>query len=168
MQLISTVICIVLLMIVFVFDIRHRAIPLYILFLAAGSALWRLLASVDLRPALFFAGMNLLGCLSILLFAFLTLFLLKRSVFNPLTGHIGAGDLLFFPVLCLSFSPVNFIVFFVFALALMLVLKPLLFRASDQLPLAGVVAIIMAVILVVSELFAIDLYSDALVLNFVL
>ncbi len=164
---ITTIVLIGLLLAIVVYDFKHMAIPLYVLLLAVITALIRLLLLNSVKPALSFLGINLLGCASIVLFSFIALFLLRKKVFNPLISHIGAGDLLFFPVLCASFSPLNFILFFVMALALVLVIKPVFFRLQGAFPLAGSMAVLFAAVLVVTEIMAFNLFNDNAVIHFI-
>lgn len=165
---IITIILIGLLLVIVVCDFKHLTIPLYVLLLTIMTAIIRLLLLNTLIPALSIAWINLLGCSAIILFAFLTLFLLRRKLFNPFKSHIGIGDIVFFPVLCFSFSPFNFIIFFVLALAIVLVLKPLLFRNKHEFPLAGGISALLAVILILSEIMTFNLYSDNAVINFII
>jgi len=168
MQLIATIVFIILLLTVVVCDFKYMAIPLYLLLLTIIAAMIRLFLSNAFKPALLFTGINMLGCSAIILFSVLTLFLLKKKLFNPLHTHIGAGDLMIFPVLCVSFSPLNFLFFFVLTLALTIFIKPVFFRKTKTLPLAGCVSFFLVIVLIASELLAFDVYNDNDVLRFIL
>ena len=72
----------------------------------------------------------------------LFLWLRHKKRVNPLAGYFGLGDLLFWVLLAVGFSPVNFMCFHVGSLVLALLLHKLLARykaygGSNKIPLAG-------------------------------
>lgn len=106
------------------------------------------------------------------LFMGLQLFLLNiyfsiknRRWINLFENYLGIGDLVFFLPLCLLFSPVNFILFFIASLSLTL-LGYLVYQISfpdnkvQTIPLAGAMAIVLIFVLLVSLYFGIALNQD--------
>ena len=107
-------------------------------------------------------------------FFLLTIYIsIKNKKLTDLTkGYLGLGDILFLLVLCLFFSPVNYIVFYLFSLIIILAVYLLynIFKRSkqrtlfkQQIPLAGSIAIVL-IILVVYKLVVsrIEFYTDIL------
>ena len=114
------------------------------------------------------AAVNMLGTILVLLVSCIILFVLKGRVFNPLNSLIGAGDLLFLPVLCISFSPVNYWVFFVVSLLLIVIFR-LIYKAPGRyLPLAGIQSVILVIALILTEVASISLFDDQPILNLIL
>jgi hypothetical protein len=124
-----------------------------------------MLLRTSVQSALVMAGLNLLGCTMILLMAVLTIFLYRRRIENPIDNLIGTGDLLFLPVLCFSFSPVNFIVFFIISLGVILCVRSVFFRAQRSFPLAGGLSLMLVVATVFSLIGTINIIDDQLLLN---
>jgi len=76
---------------------------------------------------------------------------------------------LFFVVMCLAFSPANFIVFYIssitFTLVGFLIYKQIVKNASVEIPLAGAQALAMIVLLVMSNFTQLNFYSDDYLLS---
>ncbi len=94
---------------------------------------------------------------------FLTLYMSiknKRPV-NILNEYIGLGDVLFFVVLCTAFSPINFILFYLLSTIITLILaigyRTLSKKELSEIPLAGAMASILMVLMVIPQL---DFYDD--------
>lgn len=77
----------------------------------------------------------------------------KNKVVNIVDTYIGAGDILFYVVIAAAFSPFNFIVFCSVGMILT-ILGVLLFnlfkQSSKELPLAGSMATMMMVLMIVN------------------
>ncbi len=97
----------------------------------------------------------------------------NKKIVNILHQHIGLGDLLFFVVLCLAFSPGNFIIFYIFSLIATLVgcilyIKVFSKKMMDEIPLAGGMASILVIVLLVNKMVIhMNLYDDTNLLNIV-
>ena len=67
--------------------------------------------------------------------------------------HLGAGDILFFIILCLFFSPVNFLLFYIGSLLFTVIVVLLLKRSYvgiAVIPLAGIQSGLLAVLIILS------------------
>lgn len=149
-------------------DFRNRSVPLVLLLITLTLAFLHLLLSNSVKTGLLYAGINLSGCALMLGTAMVLLFVLKRKLFNPVDHYLGSGDLLFFPVICFSFSPVNFLFFFIVSLALALLAKPIFFRKSDTFPLAGGQAFFLLLLIVLSVTTKLDMFNDSFLLSHLL
>lgn len=162
--MIFTALLIGILAAVIFYDFRYRAVPLVVLLFTLIIAFIRLLWINNVRTGLMYAGINLFGCLLLLGMTVLFLFMLKGKLFNPVNRYLGAGDLFFFPVICFSFSPVNFLFFFMFSLMMILILKPIIFRKSHTIPLAGMQAVFLVLLITISGLIRLNLFNDVFLL----
>jgi len=110
----------------------------------------------------------------VLCFQFLGIFVFlwwrhKKTV-NPLAGYFGLGDLLFWLLLAVGFSPVNFLFFHISSLILALTLHALLakhkaYGPGKRVPLAGFQALFYIFVLFMPYVFpAFGRYNDAALL----
>jgi hypothetical protein len=162
----SILLIIVLLFIVY-FDFRYMAVPMYVLILALLISVARLIFKTNLNTALSIAGINLMGCSIIILMSFLILFILRSSVFNPINSVLGAGDIVFLPVICSSLSPFNFIVFFIISLVVILGLKSLIYRSGKVFPLAGGLSFLLILTLISARIAAVNLFDDGFLIHLI-
>ena len=64
----------------------------------------------------------------------------RRLAFSKIKGSVGLGDLLMLPVFIVSFSPVNFIFFFIVSIVIALVgsiIQGVIRKGINTIPLAG-------------------------------
>jgi hypothetical protein len=148
-------------------DFRRLAIPLYVLTALTGFVVVRLFLKNTAADAMHFAGLNLLFSVAVISFAFLVFMLIRRQFSNPVNTVIGSGDLVFFFILCLCFSPLNFIAFFITSFAFVLLLRLVYPRYSKGMPLAGGQALLLSMVLLASEITRTNLFSDRLLLNLI-
>jgi hypothetical protein len=160
-----TLLLLISLLFVAYYDFRYMAVPLLLLICTVIISFLRLILLNNYKQGLLFAGVNITGCLVIVLLSFLVMFIVRLKVFNPLNVLLGTGDLVFFPAICFSFSPVNFVLFFISSLAAMLVIKPILFRSKPNFPLAGGISIIMFIAILAGMIVPFSLYNDTYILN---
>ena len=149
-------------------DLRSMTIPLYLLISVLVAAGIRSVLINQSRMAAGMAFINLSGTLLVLLISYIILFLLKKKIFNPFNRLIGTGDLLFLPALCISFSPVNYLVFFIISLLLILVFRLISGTSGRFIPLAGMQSVFLACALLITEFFPFSSYNDLPLLNLIL
>jgi hypothetical protein len=165
---ILTILLLITLILVIYYDFRYMAVPIVLLLCTGVLSFIRLFRINPVNTGLHFAAINVTGCLGVILFSFLVLFIIRLRVFNPLNVLIGTGDLLFFPAVCFSFSPVNFIVFFILSLAILLLVKSFFLRSRAGFPLAGGISALMFVVLLSGILIPVNLYNDGLMIKMLL
>ena len=88
----------------------------------------------------------------------------ELKLVNISKGYLGLGDILFLLNLCLIFSPINFIVFYLGTLILVIILF-LLCRIArlgsfEKIPLAGIQALCLLVLLLVTKVKTVSLTDD--------
>ncbi|KIO75756.1 hypothetical protein TH53_18725 [Pedobacter lusitanus] len=87
-----------------------------------------------------------------------------RKTVNLTNGYLGWGDILFLLAICFYLSPVNYIVFYVVSLVVSIVyaLFTRLLSEKEELtiPLAGIQALIFALILIVERSARLNFYGD--------
>lgn len=95
----------------------------------------------------------------------------KRKLTNIINKYIGLGDILFFLVLCVGFSPVNFIIFIVSGLILTIICFSIYGIASKKkeyrIPLAGMLAVFLCVVFIIKKINpGLDLFNDATIISY--
>ncbi len=159
------------LLFVFYQDLRYRAV--YWLAFPPLLVLLLLLAYRDNSPALMMinSGSNLAFLL--VQFAALSLyFSLKRKRWVNITrGLLGWGDILFILCLAFYFSLLNFLLFYISSLIVVLLLTGLSFlmnkKAGKKIPLAGMQALLFALLMITGWVTgAFNLTSDNWLLTF--
>ena len=134
-------------------DFRHRAISWFLIpilfvgfvFVALQTSAWE-----DYWKELVF---NL--CVIIIQLVLLTMYMsVKNKKFvNIVNSSLGIGDILFFVVLAVVFSPVNFIVFYIASTILTLVgygLFIIIKKEKTEIPLAGAMASMLLLLMVLN------------------
>jgi hypothetical protein len=95
----------------------------------------------------------------------------NKRITNIVNEYIGVGDLLFFIAICAAFSPLNFVLFYtgsiVFSLLAFAVYQILFKSKNREIPLAGIFALVMMMVICVANAFGnISLYDETLFLSF--
>jgi len=101
-------------------------------------------------------------------------FKIAKKDFKLLLSSIGLGDVLFFFVLCFAFSPFKYVTFYIFSLifslitALMVGLKGSKIQSTELqlIPLAGIQAVLLVPLLILQQIGAIQIFSDAGIFSF--
>jgi hypothetical protein len=144
-------------------DFKYRAITwLYFPLLALFIVLEIYFATGQFFGFFFF--INLLFVIIQLLLITLYLSLKKREFIRIWHNYLGIGDIYFFVILCLIFSPVNFILFYLLSLVLSVAIATAMQVSGNSfrlIPLAGIQSVLLALLLA-AKLFigSIDLRTD--------
>ncbi len=154
-----TILLILILIKIFIEDLRDRKVSLYLFLIAmlAGGYLHFNQGLHLIFLHVIFLNVSMLGILTVTLWLYTELKMQKK-----LRDTFGLGDLLFFIFLGISFPSATFFVLFsfslIFSLLLFVILKEKL--RSKKVPLAGFQAIFMGLVFVLNSLFrVIDLYA---------
>lgn len=160
---------IVLLSLAFIFyqDMQYRAVY-WICFPVLAILLFGLKYSLTgFLNGLTDAGYSLLFLLIQLFFLWIYFSIKNRGAINITNDYLGWGDILFLIVITFYFSPGNYVLFYIGSLILVLIYV-VLTRGSEEkknskhIPLAGLQAILLALLMVTDYLFkAFTLYSDS-------
>jgi hypothetical protein len=165
MQLLLLILTLPVLVAIFYYDLKHFAVPAYLILMLLALAVARLSFGSEPLSNLRLASLNIIGTLAVLLSAIIILFIRKQQVVNPVNKWIGLADLLLFLVLCISFSPVNYLAFFILSSFLILAVKLFAMRGDKPIPLAGMQSIILAVVFLLAQVYKLNLYNDHFILN---
>lgn len=126
-------------------DIKTRQISLYVLLLWLGVALAIVFQKYPVKEVGFNTLVN--GSFVLIVFLILTAYFSakEKQIVNIIDKYIGLGDLAFFLLLGVCFSPANYLLFFTCGLFLTLVgsvLLQLFYRnTAPEIPLAGAFAV---------------------------
>ncbi|MDP4209198.1 MAG: hypothetical protein Q8928_10330 [Bacteroidota bacterium] len=158
-----------ILLIVVYQDFRYRALSVYVLAMALLLAVFYAVLINGWKQAMVFAGINGL-LIALQLAGVWGYFSLKRRSFMSIVNTcIGSGDLLFYAVLALLFSPVNFIVFnllgYIIILVVFAVLK-LMAGYNNTIPLAGSLALLFCPMVFIDRFVpGFNMYNDYFLMN---
>jgi len=150
LQLILKIALIIMLAILFIQDIRHREVSLYLLF-AVFIGVIVLGVSINGLNFINF-GLNLLFILLQVLFLMFYLFITGRKPSLLLKSYLGIGDILFWLIPAFYFQFIEFILFSLICYIAIVIGYGILFlvkRKSTTIPLAGFMALFMAIYLIV-------------------
>ncbi|WPU95831.1 hypothetical protein SNE25_09905 [Mucilaginibacter sabulilitoris] len=150
MQLILQILVLSLLALVWIQDLRYRAVS-WVIFplLLAGIAALRLLSGeliAEVWPQLL-VNVSVLAVILLLLTLYV---LIKNRQLVRITDHyLGSGDILFFLVTACCLSVLNFLFFFVSSLASAGLIQLVWWRINKnrQIPLAGIQALLLIFLL---------------------
>jgi hypothetical protein len=144
-----------LLLIIFAEDMYSRAVHWFLFpLLIAAFVLLRSVGQEPLHSIMVDAVLN--SGFVLLQYSLVTLYfsVKRRRLVNITSGLLGWGDILFIFSFAFVLSPVNYVVFYIISLIVVLIgwlIYTLLTRLSDRhIPLAGMQAFLLAVILTVS------------------
>ncbi|WP_419698999.1 hypothetical protein [Mucilaginibacter sp. NFX135] len=150
MQFYLQILVLLLLGLVWIQDLRYRAVSWIIFpFLLGGMALLRWISGetfADVWPQLL-SNIGLL--LMILLLLTLYIWIKSRRLVNITKQYLGSGDILFFLVLACSLSVLNFYFFFVTSLFCIALVQAAwsTINKNKQIPLAGLQALFLMLFL---------------------
>lgn len=139
-------------------DFKHREVLLWLFVLFMAESI----AFVYFNFPGSFPFVSTLVNVAIVIFQIVTItvfYSLRNKKFTSIiNSKIGMGDLVFLVNLCVWFSPFNFTCFIVVSMIAGILLYLIL--KKDNIPLAGVMSLMMAAVLVVKLLTDIDTYDD--------
>jgi hypothetical protein len=113
-------------------------------------------------------ALSFLAVQLIILFLYFTV--KNRKAVNILKSHLGLGDVLFLVAISFYLSPVNYLLFYVFSLLLIIIyvlMLNLTRKKMEQIPLAGLQAIFFTLLLVAEiAIPKLKMYQDDWIVQF--
>jgi hypothetical protein len=142
-------------------DYKYRGVSWFIFPLLLSIAVFDLWICNKLAFFLPLLGINI-SFILMLLFSVTVYFSIKnRKAVNIADTYLGWGDILFFVLLGVMLSPLNFMLFLVTSLLLILILVSVYRKIAQNIPLAGIQASLLFMVLLAREFgFDIDLLDD--------
>ena len=162
LQIILKIVLIAMLIILFIEDIRHREISLFLL-LATFAMVLALGFSIN-RISLAEFGLNLLFILLQVAFLLFYLLITRRKPSMLLKSYLGIGDILFWLIPAFYFQLLEFILFSLVCYISVVSGYGILFlikRKPITIPLAGLMALFMGIYMIL------DWNSNCLISNYV-
>jgi hypothetical protein len=158
------------LVVTFMQDIKHRQISWWLIPVLAFIILLKALTIIAFKELLYFFIVNFAFFLTQLLLLTVYFSLKNKRYVNIINSYLGIGDILFIIVICMFFSPVNFIFFYIGSLMItligILIYKIIKKRKEEEIPLAGAMAFMLAIGLLFNNLYQpINFYNDQLFLS---
>lgn len=155
MQLLIDIFLMILLSVVVVQDLKYREISWFLIPLLLCSFLAKGLFLISSHQLIGYSLYNV-GFIAIQLLVLTAYMSVKnKKLTNIVNSYLGLGDVLFFIVICVAFSPVNFIFFYVlsllFTLGGFIAYNILIKKAKKEIPLAGAMAMVMTTLILVNQ-----------------
>ncbi|MGN7787298.1 prepilin peptidase [Niabella sp. 22666] len=158
--------CIILLAIAYT-DFKERAVPVYLFIGLLVICFITTVLQTDMATAFLQLAINT-GLIMLLLVALLIYYRLRQSSLKEVINQkLGIGDMAFWIAIAPLFSVVNFMLFFISSLLvvlLIMIVRIALKKRVALIPLAGYQAAVLVVIIIINRLFfnhpfSIDLLS---------
>ncbi|MEZ5199172.1 MAG: hypothetical protein R2764_23155 [Bacteroidales bacterium] len=171
MKLLIDLIIFILFTIITYQDFKYRAISWYLIPVIFAMLIYKGLQVTELREQAnyFFmnAGFVLIQIGGISLFVSIR----NKQFTNIINNQLGIGDVLVLLLLCLSFSPINFILFLTASLIMTLLIVIIIFRTfrsnAKHIPLAGYLAAFFNLVLISQMVFTeINMYNIHYIENY--
>lgn len=162
-KVIDVVLALLLSMVVFQ-DFKYRHISWFLIPLLFIGFILKGLLAIAPSDFIFYSLFNLGFIIVNMILVTLVISARRRKIVTIINTFIGIGDLLFFMVICSAFSSANFIVFY--SLSLFITLMIFLIhnivskKATKEIPLAGAMAGLMILLLVVKQFLQLNFYND--------
>lgn len=158
--------CLLLLLAVVLFqDLKQRQISWFLIPLLLVSFVAQGLFRIPANELMQYTMFNM-GFIVVQLFVLTAYISIKnKRLVNIINTYLGIGDVLFIATVAASFSPLNFIVFYIaallFTLLVFVVVKLLTKNLSKEIPLAGAMAAAMIALILVNQwLPGFNFYKD--------
>ena len=165
MNTVLLLILIGLLGVVVVQDFKSRAISWFLIPLLFIGFIGYALLKMEIIELLTYFGINLTLVLTNLLVVTLVISIKEKKFTNILTNYLGLGDVLFFLVLTVVFSPFNFLAFYLGSILLTAIVYGGIMLISKQkkmlIPLAGAMSLLLIISIIVEQFVpSIQFYQD--------
>ncbi|MES2141101.1 MAG: hypothetical protein V4511_15450 [Bacteroidota bacterium] len=159
-------ICLLLLLAVVLFqDLKQRQIswfliPLLLVFFIA-QGLFRIPANELIHYTMFNIGFIVVQLVILTVYISIK----NKKLVNIINSYLGIGDVLFIATVAAAFSPFNFIIFYIaallFTLLVFLMVTLLTKNLSKEIPLAGAMAAVIMVLIIVNQWLPVfNFYND--------
>lgn len=154
-----------LLLLIFIQDMKFRAVSWLAFPVLFAVGVWYSLSiQYNLNHVFTHLGMNLLFLMVQFFVVSLYFSLKERRFVNILKAYLGLGDVLFLVSIAALFSPFNFILFYLISIVLVAaihLLVSLFTQVNPKIPLAGMQAIMLIVVLILCNfILDINTYQD--------
>jgi hypothetical protein len=170
MNTVFEIIAIIAALIIALQDFRSRTVSAFVLLLLFAALLASALYKRSAIEALSFAFINI--ALVVLQMGGLTLYfsLKNKELTNIFDSYIGWGDIALFLALAPVLAPLNFVLLFLgttfIGLVGFILAKIIRPKISREIPLAGVMALMLCMLFVLKYTFCFSFYDDSWLLNF--
>lgn len=146
-------------------DFKNRAISWFLIPLLFIGFIANALLKIEINELLTYFGINLLLIITNLLGVTLLISIKEKKIINIIDSYIGLGDILFFLIITVVFSPINFIAFYLGSILITTLIYGGIILLNKQkkvlVPLAGVMSIFMVMVLIADQSSkSIQLYQD--------
>lgn len=151
-------------------DFKSKEISWFLIpLLFMGFATYALFR-IDIQELITFFGLNFLIIAINLIGVTLLISIKEKRFTNILKSHLGLGDVLFFLVLTLAFSPLNFIIFYLGSVLFITLLYAGFIYSNKKkallIPLAGAMSVLLIFTLTLAQISSsFQLYQDIFIIE---
>ena len=151
-------------------DFKSREISWFLIPLLLTIGCTNALINIDFTSFLTYSSINLTTVILNLLGVTIFVSLKEKKITNIVDSYLGLGDILFFLVLTVLFSPINFFLFFIGSILIISLIYGgvFLFNKNKEtlIPLAGAMSLLLIVALVLQYFTpSLNFYQDFLILD---
>lgn len=155
MDLTLLIILIGLLGVVVYQDFKNKEISWFLIPLLFIGFTIRGVLKLDTEELIYYSGINLLIVIINLLGVTIMISLKEKKITNIIDSYLGLGDVLFFILITIAFSPINFIAFYLGSVLLTSIVYGgiILINKNKRtlIPLAGAMSVLLIIALVVEK-----------------
>lgn len=146
-------------------DFKSKSISWYLLPMLLIVFIGNALLRIEVENLLLFSGINLILVITNLVGVFLLVWLKERKPINIIDSYLGLGDVLFFLVITTTFSPFNFVVFYLGSILIITLIYGVIILINKEkktlIPLAGAMSLLLMFVLIADAFIpSVDIYND--------
>lgn len=146
-------------------DFKSKSISWYLLPMLLIVFIGNALLRIEVENLLLFSGINLILVVTNLVGVFLLVWLKERKPINIIDSYLGLGDVLFFLVITTTFSPFNFVVFYLGSILIITLIYGVIILINKEkktlIPLAGAMSLLLMFVLIADAFIpSVDIYND--------
>lgn len=146
-------------------DFKSKSISWYLLPMLLIVFIGNALLRIEVENLLLFSGINLILVITNLVGVFLLVWLKEKKPINIIDSYLGLGDVLFFLVITTTFSPFNFVVFYLGSILIITLIYGVVILINKEkktlIPLAGAMSLLLMFVLIADAFIpSVDIYND--------
>ena len=145
-------------------DFKHRTISWYLIPLLIITFIYRVYNTNETSTFWVHSAFNFVFVLAQLILLTIYMSIKKMKLVNIINTYLGLGDVLFFLVICLALSPLNFVLFYLAGMLFTaighLIYTGIVKKPNREIPLAGSMALLFIFLIFINLLIPLPFYTD--------
>ena len=153
-------------------DFKSRSISWFLIPLLFVGFVANALLKIEPNELITYLGINFLLVLLNLIGVTLLLSIKEKKWVNIIDNYLGLGDVLFFVVITVAFSPFNFVAFYLGSVLLITLIYGSVIlinkKRNTLIPLAGAMSLLLVGFMFMEQFTSLQLYQDFVISGFIL